>query len=155
MAFLFGATSIVTLPANLIAAPAVAPVMWLGMAVAGLGQLGRLPLEPLTAAAGALAGFVAQVAEWFAAPGWASAEVELSGVPALAVVYASLAAATTLLVRWLSRSRRIGSAVRRPRAVVVAALALALVVGAAFTLGARGRRAAAGSARDLPRRRPG
>ena len=132
MAFLFGAVSLVTLPANLAAAPAVAPVMWLGMAVAGLGQLTWVPVEPLTATAGALAGFVAQVAQWFAAPGWASAGVELPGPAALAAAYAALAAATVLVLRWLSRRRRVGPAARHPCLAALAMLAAATVAASAI-----------------------
>ena len=138
MAFLFGTTSIVTLPANLVAAPAVAPVMWLGMSVAGLGQLGWFPVAPLTAAAGALAGFVAQVAEWFAAPRWASATVELPGIAALAAVYAALAVMTVVALRWLLRRRRTRPAAPRRRLAALAAIAFAIVAGAASTLGHAG-----------------
>ena len=41
MALHFEQVSLVSLPANLLAAPAVAPVMWLGMLAAAAGQLAR------------------------------------------------------------------------------------------------------------------
>ena len=47
MALAFDAVSIASLPANLLALPAVAPVMWLGMLAALVGQLPGLPVEPL------------------------------------------------------------------------------------------------------------
>ncbi len=130
MAAHFGTAALLALPANLLAAPAVAPVMWLGMAIAALGQLGWVPVEPLSALAGILAGFVAQVAAWFAAPGWALAEVELGGPLPLALAYAALAALTALLLRWSARRRALGIAPAGRRVALAAALAgLLLVAG--------------------------
>ena len=48
----FGQASPVTLPANVLAAPLVAPVMWLGFAAAALGQVSTAAAAPLTALAG-------------------------------------------------------------------------------------------------------
>ena len=79
MAHHFGAVSIASLPANLLALPAVAPVMWLGMLAALVGQLPWLPVEPLTGLAGLLAAYVAQVAHWLGDPGWA--QVGSASVP--------------------------------------------------------------------------
>ena len=62
MALHFGTVSVVSLPANLLALLAVAPVMWLGMLAAAVGQLPWLPVEPLTWLAGLLAAYIAQVA---------------------------------------------------------------------------------------------
>ena len=68
----FETVSLASLPANLLAAPAVAPVMWLGM-LAGLGgQLPGLPVEPVTVPMSVLIGWIAAVSEWFSAPAWAS-----------------------------------------------------------------------------------
>ncbi len=92
MSFAFGTVSVVTLPANLLAVIAEAPVMWLGMLAAAVGQLPWLPVEPLTWLAGLLAAYIAQVAEWFAAPGWAQLDLGLGGVPALIGTYAALGA---------------------------------------------------------------
>jgi competence protein ComEC len=44
LAFHFGGVSLAGLPANLLALPAVAPVMWTGMLQAALGQAAALPL---------------------------------------------------------------------------------------------------------------
>ncbi len=44
----FGELSLVSLPANVLAAPAVAPVMWLGMLAAAVAQLDPAFAEPLT-----------------------------------------------------------------------------------------------------------
>ena len=92
MSFAFGTVSVVTLPANLLAVIAEAPVMWLGMLAAAVGQVPGLPVEPLTWLAGLLAAYIAQVAEWFAAPRWAQLDLGLAGVPALIGTYAALGA---------------------------------------------------------------
>ena len=62
----FETVSIVSLPANLVALPAVAPVMWLGMAVGGSRAAPGVPVEPLAWLAGLLAAYISQVASWFA-----------------------------------------------------------------------------------------
>jgi competence protein ComEC len=48
----FGQASPVTLPANVLAAPLVAPVMWLGYVAGALGQVSSAAAAPLTALAG-------------------------------------------------------------------------------------------------------
>ena len=124
MALHFGTFSVVTIPANLVALPAEAPVMWLGMLTAGLGQVPWLPVAPLSWLAGVLAGWVAQVARWFASPAWAQAEVALSGPSLLIAVYLALAVGVAVCLRALARRR--GLAPRRRRAPVLAVCALAL-----------------------------
>ena len=68
IAFHFETVSTTTLVANVLALPAVAPAMWLGMCGAGLAQLPGLPLEPLNGLDALLLAYVAQVAAWCAAP---------------------------------------------------------------------------------------
>ena len=58
--------------------------MWWGMLDAAAGQVPGVPVEPLSWLAGALAGYIAQLAHWFGAPGWAQADVGLHGVVGLA-----------------------------------------------------------------------
>jgi len=124
----FGVASLTTLPANLLALPAVAPVMWLGMIVSALGQIPGLPVAPLTALAGALGGYVAQIAHWLGSPAWAQASVPEVGVPVLAVLYAALAVSCWLWLGFLRRRRGI-----RPRGRgVLLATACALVALAAL-----------------------
>jgi competence protein ComEC len=133
MATQFGTVSLTSLPANLIALPAEAPVMWLGMIAAALGQLSWMPVAPVTALAGACAGYIAQVAHWFAAPSWAQANADLGGWPALAATYALLATTVTVALRWARRrvGGRISPLTLRRAAVIALA---ALVVGAALAL---------------------
>jgi competence protein ComEC len=133
MAYHFGTLSVVALPANMIALPAVAPVMWLGMLAAAAGQASWLPVEPLTWLAGLLAAYIAQVAAWFGDPGWSQRDVALGGPLAATGVYLGLGAMLALVLRWAGRRRSLG--VRRsgglaPLGVFAGALALlALVPG--------------------------
>jgi competence protein ComEC len=135
MAFTFGTFSVVTLPANLLAVVAEAPVMWLGMLAGGLGQLPWFPVEPVTWLAGLLAAYIAQVAEWFAAPAWAQVELPVAGLPALVGIYAAVGAALFLLLAWTRRRARLRPGRRRGAwafaAVALAAAALVVPLGAA------------------------
>jgi competence protein ComEC len=129
MAHHFGTLSLTSVPANLVALPAEAPVMWLGMLAAAIGQLSWAPVDPVTALGGACAGYIAQVARWFGAPA-AQAQLDLGGVPALACVYALLVAAITVILRW--GGRRVGAgrlALRswRPLALGAAAIGVAFL----------------------------
>ena len=58
----FGQASLVSLPANVLAAPAVAPAMWLAMLAVALGQVGTALAAPLVA----LAGFPVAYVMWVA-----------------------------------------------------------------------------------------
>ncbi len=143
MAHHFGALSVVAVPANLLALPAVAPVMWLGMLAGAVGQLEWLPVEPLTWLAGLLAAYVAQVAAWFAAPDWAQARIDLDGPLELAAAYVALGALTALGLRWAGRRRGLQGPHRRtPRlrraAGIVALASLTLVAVAGAGLAGRG-----------------
>jgi competence protein ComEC len=99
IAFHFETLSTTTLVANVVALPAVAPAMWLGMCGAGLAQLPGVPLEPLNGLNALLLAYVAQVAEWCAAPRWAELRVHLDG-QGLALAYLGLAAALLACRRW-------------------------------------------------------
>ncbi|HEU4738118.1 MAG TPA: ComEC/Rec2 family competence protein [Solirubrobacterales bacterium] len=115
IAFHFERISTTTLAANVLALPAVAPAMWLGMCGAALAQVPGLPLEPLNGLNALLLAYIAQVASWCAAPGWAELEVHLSGL-GLLLAYAGLAAGVLCCWKW-------------PRQVaVVGAIGLAVVV---------------------------
>jgi competence protein ComEC len=141
IAFHFGELSTTTLVANLLALPAVAPAMWLGMLSAAAGQLPGVPVEVFNYPNALLLAYIAQVASWCGRPGWASVEVALSagGLAAAYVGPALVVVAVTLL----RRRRRIAAlhadgpksqlgvdfSARRhgSRAVLVAALFAALV----------------------------
>jgi competence protein ComEC len=108
IAFYFEEVSLTALAANLLAMPAVAPAMWLGMVGAAAAQVPGLPLEPLNGLDALLLAYVAQVAAWCGRPSWAVVHVHL-GAWAVAATYAALAAATLAAIR-LSRHRRLARA---------------------------------------------
>jgi competence protein ComEC len=107
IAFHFEALSTTTLLANLLALPAVAPAMWLGMASAAASQLPGLPVEALNWPNSLLLGYIAQVASWCGRPGWAEVNVRL-GAPGLVACYLALAVAIVAASR-LARHRRLAS----------------------------------------------
>jgi len=90
----FGQASLVSLPANLAAAPAVAPIMWLGMLAATVGQVGTGLAAPLSALAGLPVAYVMWVAH--AASGLPGAH---ASVPAVVVGTGCLAIAVGVTVR--------------------------------------------------------
>ncbi|MGI9019379.1 MAG: ComEC/Rec2 family competence protein [Solirubrobacterales bacterium] len=127
MAHHFERLSVAALAANLLALPAIAPVMWLGMLAAAAGQLPWMPVEPITALAGLFAAYISQVAAWMAAPGWAQTEISAPGVHELAGVYAALAVAGWALARRGGRLRALRLRLPvRPRALAAALILLAL-----------------------------
>jgi competence protein ComEC len=93
MAFHFEQVSIVSLPANLVAAAAIAPVMWLGMLGAAAAQVGPALALPFTTLAAPLLAFVARVAHAAAVAPAAVTAIHLGSPVALALAYALLAAA--------------------------------------------------------------
>jgi len=97
IAFHFEAVSTTTLFANLLALPAIAPAMWLGMLVAGAGQIPGFPVEALNAVDSLLLAYIAQVAAWCGRPGWAYLDVRL-GIGGLAASYAAIAVVATALL---------------------------------------------------------
>jgi competence protein ComEC len=107
IAFHFGTFSTTTLAANLLALPAVAPAMWLGMLAALAGQVPGFPVAILNAIAALLLAYIAQVAAWCGRPSWASLRVEL-GAAGLISSYVALAL-FALAVPGLLRLRRVAS----------------------------------------------
>ena len=122
IAFHFETLSTTTLVANVLAMPAVAPAMWLGMCSAGLAQVPGVPLGPLNGLNSVLLAYIAQVASWCAAPDWAEVNVRL-GVPGLIASYLGMAAAA-LLTFYLRRLRFL----RPPFLATTAGLAVLLAL---------------------------
>jgi len=114
IAFHFEALSTTTLLANLLALPAVAPAMWLGMLSAITGQLPGFPVELLNAVNAPLLAYVAQIAAWCGRPSWALLGVQLSGTGLIAS-YLALGTAT-IGVPALARRHRVAGIRRRSRA---------------------------------------
>jgi competence protein ComEC len=145
IAFHFGAVSTTTLLANLLALPAVAPAMWLGMLAAAAGQVPALPVAALNALDAPLLAYVAQVAAWCGRPRWAYLEVRL-GPAGLAASYLVIAAAIAAVIRWGHR-RRVAALRRRRhghrgRTALAPAGAVAAALLAWALLSSSGHRAA-------------
>jgi competence protein ComEC len=130
MALHFGQVSVVSLPANVAALPAIAPVMWIGMLASAAAQVSLLPAELLNGLVAYLLGYIATIARWSASLPEAVWRVRIGSPLTLVSVYALLGAICAAVV---SRSRRAG----------VACLALLAVVGGAVLV--RGRPAQAPS----------
>ena len=111
IAFHFGALSMTTLFANLLALPAVAPAMWLGMLVAIGGQVPGFPVAALNEIGALPLAYIAQVAAWCGRPSWAYLNVQI-GVAGLVASYALLVA-TAIGAPLLLRRRRIAILKRR------------------------------------------
>jgi competence protein ComEC len=112
IAFHFEAVSTMTLVANLLALPAIAPATWLGMLTALAAQVPGFPVAILNALAAPLLAYIAQVATWCGRPGWAYLHVHLSAAGAIAS-YVALAAAA-IGIPSLRRRHRIASIKRHP-----------------------------------------
>jgi competence protein ComEC len=112
IAFHFESVSTTTLVANLLALPAVAPAMWLGMLVAVGAQVPGFPAEVLNAVNAPLLAYIAQVAAWCGRPSWAYLHVRI-GLGGLALSYAALAMAA-IAMPVLARGRRLAR-LRAPR----------------------------------------
>jgi competence protein ComEC len=123
----FDQTSLVSLPANVAAAPAVAPVMWLGMAAAAAGQVWIVLAEPFTALAAVPAAYLTWLAH-------VAANVPGAQARAPVVVVVAVCAIVALAI-----------AVRRSRRLVLTGGAVAVAVGAVLARpGAGGLAAPAG-----------
>jgi competence protein ComEC len=151
MAYHFEQVSLVSLPANLLAAAAIAPIMWLGMLAAAAAQVAPALALPFTAPSAPLLAFVAAVAHVAARAPGAVSPVRLGSPGALAAAYAGLAGAA-LAARPACRALRAARAVgslrvppgrRAPRLAAVAALAALGLAGAALAAGRAARRAPA------------
>jgi competence protein ComEC len=105
IAFHFEELSTTTLAANLLALPAVAPAMWLGMVAAAAGQVPGAPVGLINALDAPLLAYIAQVAAWCGRPSWASLQVHL-GLGGLTASYVLLASAA-IGVQRLARRRRL------------------------------------------------
>jgi competence protein ComEC len=147
MAAAFDQFSPAALPANILAAPAVAPAMWLGMLTGILGQAAFLPVEPLNWLASLCLAYIAQVAHWLAAPDWALLDVHLASVWSVAAAFAVLLISMELLIRWLPglrRARRRWDVTSAKAACLAAVVALAVGLAVLWPFGGQAARSATG-----------
>ena len=140
MAHHFEAISATSLLANVLALPAVAPAMWLGMVVAALGQVPAVPVEPLNWLNSLLLAYIGQIAEWMGSPRWALVALPMSSWTSVFAAYAALLAGGLALRRWAAGRQglraRARSRFRHPLRVGVAVLAALAVVASSGFLGA-------------------
>ena len=134
-AFHFGRIPVGTLMANLLAAPAVAPAMWLGMIAAAVGQIDPALALPFNLVNSVLLAYVAEVAHVFGAPGWAVLEVEVGGVATLAALYLVLALLSAFVL-WLTRT----GGTDGPGWIPMSAVAAVALLAAVLLLGGGDRR---------------
>ncbi len=159
IAFHFEALSTMTLVANLLALPAVAPAMWLGMLVSIGAQVPGFPAALPNALAAPLLAYIAAVARWCGRPDWAYLHVHL-GLDGLAGSYVLLVAAALGVPALLRRRRlaalrrrqhapasrcnafrspRVGNALHLPRGWLALALAISIgLLAAQFGFGSTG-----------------
>ncbi len=122
----FGRLSPLTVPANLLAVPAAAPVMWLGVAAGFVGEVAAGPAHLLAKAAAVPAAFILQV-------GRLTAQAQ-QVIPAGAMIAVAVGLAAALAVLFTGRavdSSRRGARRRVSVAAGVAAAALAALIAAA------------------------
>ncbi len=138
----FGSVPLAGLLANLLALPAVAPAMWLGMLKIGLGQaggLGHAAAEALGGVTGVPVGYIASLAERCADLPGGRLSVPLGSPIGLLTAYAVLAAAVLIATRLTrsftgripERAARMRRLPRTLRLALATAVALALLAGAA------------------------
>ena len=141
LALHFEQVSLVSLPANLAAAAAVAPVMWLGMLAAAVGQVTPVLAAPLNVVNSGLVAYVERVAEVAAAVPLASVPVRLPGALAAAVAYGALGAAA-LAVRAVWRRHGApaapGPGIARGRLAAAVAAVTVVAIALASTVAERG-----------------
>ena len=104
LAFHFEQVSLASLPANLLAAPAVAPIMWLGMLSAAAAQVSPSLAAPLNALDGPLLAYLGALARAAgAAPGRGPAGADRLGGRAGARVRGAARAGGRAAERWRRR----------------------------------------------------
>ncbi len=155
IAYVFEEISLTSLAANVLALPAVAPAMWLGMVSAALAQIPGIPLAPLNGLDALLLAYIAQVAAWCGRPPWAVLHLHV-GLVAMLAAYAAMCAAI-VGVAWLTRARRLAAA-RSASVPSAAPSAVDLWPGSSDAVDvrpdgrAKGRPHMAGRAKGRPRR---
>ena len=125
MALYFQQVSLASLPANLLAAPAIAPVMWLGSLAAAAAQISTTLAVPFSALNGPLLVYVQKLAHASAQAPMSVVGVHLS-LPAILAAWVALAAATAALLKRWSRTLYGGPrrSLRWPVLAVIAAVGL-------------------------------
>jgi competence protein ComEC len=147
MALYFEQVSLAALPANLLAAPAIAPVMWLGVLATGAAQIAEPLAAPFTALAAPLLVYIQWVAEITADTPFSVVSVRAAPL-AIAGGWALLAAVAGMALRHWSRTNlALDDATpterARGRRVALAAATLAALVAGVAVVGDGAARAPA------------
>jgi competence protein ComEC len=108
----FAQVSLAALPANLVAAAAIAPIMWLGMLAAAAGQVAPVLATPFNVVNEPLLVVVQWIAHTMARAPAAVVPLRLGSPAALAAAYAALAGAIIALHAAWRRAERAGVAWR-------------------------------------------
>ena len=125
----FERLALVSLPANLLAAPAVAPVMWLGTIAGALGQVAPALAQPVAVLAALALGYLTWLADRLAVLSFAEIAVPSPGPPGVLAMYAAAAGAALGWRRLTRRGRRRVAALVGAAAVAGLALVLASADG--------------------------
>jgi competence protein ComEC len=154
IAYVFEEISLTSLVANVLALPAVAPAMWLGMVSAALAQIPGIPLAPLNGLDALLLAYIAQVAAWCGRPTWAVLHVQI-GLVAMFATYSAMVA-TWAAAQWLTRARRLARArATAPPTAVDLTGGAGSMVDLTGGIGGYGRPQRGGRRKGRPRSRPG
>lgn len=127
----FGALPLGSLSANLLALPAVAPAMWLGMISGIIGQLPELPTTAINWLNGFLIAYIAEVAAAISDLPGAVIDVDFGPAWLVAVVEAMLMVAAWTIFRRLRRADRIRN---RGGRLILLVMALATLIPIASIL---------------------
>lgn len=146
MAVHFGEVSLAALPANLLAAPAIAPVMWLGVLAAAAAQVAEPLATPFSALSGPLLLYLQHVARITADT--PLSVVEIGAPPALVLVGWAMVLATVVagVRRWRAQAARRRPPARRRMqrlAIAFAGATAGLLAVASGVTGEQGRPAPA------------
>ncbi len=120
----FDRVSLVALPANVLATLAIAPIMWLGLAAAAVGQVMPVLASPLVAVTGPLLGYLVGLARLAAGLPGAQVTLPLSAL----IVLCALASVLVTAPVTEDMPREVRSGRRR----VLLAIAILIVVAAAL-----------------------
>lgn len=135
IAFHFEEVPTSTVTANLLAMPAVAPSMWLGMAAAAVGQVAPLLAVPLNLLNSVLLAFIARIASWLGGERWSTLGLAFDSPAELIGAYLLLGVGTGLILFLTGRGPS-GSPGRpgggRVRQVAVLASVTLLILGPAL-----------------------
>ncbi len=133
----FEVLSLTAIPANILALPAIAPAMWLGMLAGALGQIGGAPVEPLSALGGLCAGYIGWVAHALGGP-WAQVDLAAPGPVVTLLLTVALLGGGRLACLAFERRRGLTAGWGRGRVPALTAAGVAAALAAVWAGGGFG-----------------